>query len=136
MMPLDLKFHHVGIACRDISQTKAFYEALGYVAGEVVEDTLQRVRICLLTHPTAPLLELVEPLGDDSPVVRTLSASGVTPYHFCYETSDIDATIAALRREHRFVLVARPVPACALGGKRVAFLYQPSTGLIELLEVK
>jgi len=134
MLPLDLKFHHVGIACRNIIQTRAFYEAMGYVAGDVVDDEVQRVRICLLTHPTAPLLELVEPLDDDSPVVRTLNATGVTPYHICYETRDIDAAITAMRHEHRFVLVARPVPACALGDRRVAFLYQPDTGLVELLQ--
>ena len=135
MMDLQLSFHHIGIACRDIEKTKAFYLELGYTATSTVDDPLQHVRVVFLDKPGEPRLELLEPIGNQSPVLRTLSAVGVSPYHMCYEVSDMDETIVTLR-EHRFLLVNGPVPACAMNNCRVAFLFNKNTGLIELVEAK
>ena len=128
-----LNFHHIGIACRDIEKTKAFYLQQGYTATPIVEDPLQHVRISFLDKDGGPRLELLEPIGDQSPVARTLATSGVTPYHICYEVPDLEEAIATLRSQ-RFLLVNGPVPACALDNRRIAFLFQKNTGLIELLE--
>lgn len=130
-----LKFDHIGIACRDIEKTKAFYLAMGYEASSVVEDPIQHVRICFLANSEAPRLELLEPLDEQSPVARTLEMAGVSPYHLCYRVEDIDDTIARLRSQ-RFLLVSGPVPACAMENRRVAFLFQKNTGLIELVEAQ
>lgn len=128
-----LTFDHIGIACRDIEKTKVFYLSMGYEASETVEDVLQHVRICFLNKEGEPCLELLEPLDEQSPVLRTLSAVGVSPYHICYRVQDIEAAIAMLRGK-RFLLVSGPVPACAMQDRRVAFLFQKNTGLIELVE--
>ena len=132
-MDSELVFQHIGIACRDIDKTREFYLGLGYTASPVVDDPLQHVRICFLDKEGAPRLELLQPLDDQSPVARTLATAGVTPYHFCYEVRNIDEAIAALRTK-RFLLVSGPVPACALGDRRIAFLYNKNNGLIELVE--
>ena len=127
-----LTFHHIGIACRDIDKTKAFYVNMGYVPADVVDDPLQHVKVCFLDKEGAPRIELLAPLDEQSPVLRTLS-SGVSPYHICYQVSDLDEAIAELRKQH-FLLVNGPVPACAMGDRRIAFLFQKHTGLIELVE--
>ena len=132
-MEPELLFHHIGIACRDIAKSQVFYTAMGYEAAPVVDDPLQHVRVSFLEKDGSPRLELLEALDDKSPVARTLDAVGVTPYHICYEVQDIDAAIAMLR-ERRFLLVNGPVPACAMENRRVAFLFQKNTGLIELVE--
>ena len=67
-----LSFHHIGIACRDIEATKPFYIAQGYVASETVFDPVQSVNICFLDKAGMPRIELLSPIGEDSPVVRTL----------------------------------------------------------------
>ena len=134
-MDLQLTFHHIGIACRDIEKTKLFYMELGYTATPTVDDPLQHVRVAFLDKTGEPRLELLEPLDDESPVNRTLSALGVTPYHLCYAVSDINQAIDSLR-ERRFLLVSAPVAACAMDDQRVAFLFNKNTGLIELVEVK
>ena len=128
-----LTFDHIGIACRDIEKTKLFYLSMGYETSATVEDVLQHVRICFLNKEGEPCLELLEPLDEQSPVLRTLSAVGVSPYHICYKVQDIEAAIAMLRGQ-RFLLVSGPVPACAMQDRRVAFLFQKNTGLIELVE--
>lgn len=126
-------FHHVGIACRDVEKSKAFYLGLGYTASPVVDDQLQHVKVCFLSKPGSPTLELLEPLDDQSPVSRTLHAVGVAPYHMCYTVEDIKKAIAALRGR-RFLLVSGPVPACAMDDHSIAFLFHKDTGLIELVE--
>ena len=130
-----LTFHHIGIACRDIAKTQDFYLGQGYTASPVVEDPLQHVRISFLEKEGAPRIELLEPLDDQSPVARTLATSGVSPYHMCYEVQDIEAAVNHLRGQ-RFLLVNGPVPACAMGDRRIAFLFQKNTGLIELVEAQ
>ena len=128
-----LTFHHIGIACRDIGKTRDFYVSMGYVPADVVDDPLQHVKVCFLDKEGAPRIELLAPLDEQSPVLRTLESSGVSPYHICYQVSDIEEAIAGLRQQ-RFLVVNGPVPACAMGDRRIAFLYQRHTGLIELVE--
>lgn len=132
-MENELRFHHVGIACRDIEATKPFYVNQGYVASPTVDDPLQDIRICFLDKPGMPRLELLAPVDEHSPVNRTLATSGVTPYHICYEVDDIGAAVKELRQQ-RFVCVSKPTPACAIKNRRVCFLYSQNVGLIELVE--
>lgn len=101
----------------------------------MTDDPIQQVRVCFLVKGGEPRLELLEPIGDDSPVKRTLETAGVTPYHLCYEVEDITAAIDELRRQ-RFLLVSGPVPACAMDDRRVAFLFKKDNGLIELVEAQ
>ncbi len=133
-MENNLRFHHIGIACHDIEATKQFYTAQGYTAGETFDDPLQNVRICFLDKPGMPSLELLAPIDDKSPIVRTLETSGVTPYHICYEVANIAETVEELRSQH-FMQVSKPLPACAINGRSVCFLYSKTVGLIELVEI-
>lgn len=128
-----LAFHHIGIACRDIAKTKSLYLSMGYKASPVVEDPVQHVRICFLDNDNAPRIELLEPLDQDSPVSRTLDKVGVSPYHICYEVTDIVDAITRLRAQ-RFILVNGPVAAPAMDGRRIAFLFNKNNGLIEVVE--
>lgn len=132
-MEPQLTFHHIGIVCRDIAKSQTFYTLMGYRASDVIDDPLQHVRVCFLEKEDAPRLELLEPLDDESPVARTLATAGVTPYHLCYEVEDIDAAMTALRGQ-RFLPVKEPLSACAMDNRRVAFMFQKNTGLIELVE--
>ena len=132
-MDNELRFHHIGIACRDIDDTKAFYVAQGYSASEIIDDLLQDVRVCFLNKLEMPLIELLAPIDDKSPVNRTIEASGVTPYHICYEVDDIIEASKELKSQH-FVQVSKPTPACAVGNRRVCFMYSKNNGLIELVE--
>lgn len=128
-----MMFHHFGIACKDILRTSECYKAMGYETGEVIFDSLQNVNICFLTHPTMPLVELLSPVDENSPVVQILDKVGTTPYHTCYEVEDLDEAIKSFRKQ-RYVTVAKPKQACAIENRRVAFLYNPDMGLIELVE--
>ncbi len=110
------------------------YEALGYsrVGQDVYEDRIQNVRLCFLQRVGDPLIELVAPVGQSSPVAGILNKVRTSPYHTCYEVTDIVATQATLRESGLFP-VGRIVPAVAFDGRLVCFMYSPYAGLVELL---
>ena len=70
-----------------------------------------------------PRIELLAPLDENSPVNRTLEASGVTPYHICYEVENLEKTVKTKKKE-KFVKVSKPAPACAINNRRVVFLFK------------
>ncbi len=129
-----LKIHHIGIATDDITLTKHFYEQLGYVASAPIADPIQRVLICLLTHPNHVPIELVQPLTEKSSVNKILSKNGVTPYHICYEVEDIDSVFDLLTEHENFIPLFRPVEATAMGDKLICYLYRKDVGYIEIIE--
>lgn len=128
-----IQFHHFGIACKEIDKTADAYTRLGYSKGETIFDPLQNINICFLKHSEMPLVELLSPVDENSPIVQILEKNGVTPYHTCYSVDDLDNAVKVFKRM-RYVVVSKPKEACAIEGRRVAFLYNANMGLIELVE--
>lgn len=128
--------HHVGIAVRDLARAIPAYErTYGYrlISGPF-DDPIQNVSVCFLRRSEADVvLELVAPLGPDSPIHRILKKSGGT-YHLCYEIADIEAAIARLRELGCFH-VSGPVPAVAFEQRKIAWMMDKEGLLIELLEM-
>lgn len=69
-----MKFHHIGVAVKDISATG------GYKQSDTIFDPIQNVNICWLTKENMPVVELLEPVDETSPVNKILEKNGVTPY--------------------------------------------------------
>ena len=128
-----MEFHHVGIAVQSIEETAKWYVAAGYCLTATVEDAIQNVRIAFLKRNDSPLLELVEPADKTSPVCNILKKAGVSAYHFCYETNNMQETIEDLEKQD-FKLLVEPVKAIAFNNRKISFLYHINIGLIELLE--
>lgn len=128
-----LKFHHIGVAVRSIDETAALYENGGYKKSSIVFDPVQNVNICWLTKKSMPIVELLEPVDENSPVNRTLEKNGVAPYHTCYIAEDLESAVKELRTM-KYVVVSKPVAAVAFRGCRVCFLFNRNAGLIELVE--
>lgn len=127
------RFHHVGVAVLSIKKAAAWYENAGYKRSSTLEDPVQKVRICWMSHDGAPLVELVEPMGNDSPVSPILKRAGPGPYHSCYCVPDLGKAVAKLRQGGALQL-GRPVPAPAISGSSIVFMYSRDAGLIELVE--
>jgi len=132
-MQAGLIFHHLGYATRSIEQSLETFAFLGYLPQRIEEDEVNHARLALLVREGSPDIELVEGLGDDSPVKSMLDKNGVCPYHVCYEADAFDAVIAGFRK-HGFSLLFRPRPAVLFDGRRICYLYHKNMGLVELLE--
>lgn len=129
----DFNFHHIGIAVWNIDQTAQYYIDAGYKKTETIIDKIQNIKICFLIKENMPMLELLAPIDEHSPVNRTLDKMGVSPYHCCYSVDDMNDAIYRLKKK-KFVPLIKPVEACAINGKRVCFLFNKTVGLIELVE--
>lgn len=77
-------------------------------------------------------MELVAPLGPDSPIHRTLKKGG-GPYHICYQVPDLSAAIGSLTGQGSF-LISGPVPAVAFERREIAWLMTEADLLVELLQ--
>lgn len=98
MLP-DFKFHHIGIAVWDIEETALYYVDAGYMKAETVIDEIQNVKICFLTKENMPMLELLAPVDENSPVNRILNKMGVSPYHCCYLVDDMEDAVCRLKKK-------------------------------------
>jgi methylmalonyl-CoA/ethylmalonyl-CoA epimerase len=128
-------FHHVGVAVRNIQQAIASYESLfayKLIAGPF-DDPMQNVSVCFLSRGGRDTtIELVAPLGPNSPIDRTLKKGGGT-YHVCYEVPDMTAAISHLT-ERGSLLLSGPVPAVAFEMREIAWLMTETELLVELVQ--
>lgn len=129
-----MKVDHIGYAVKNIDLSLQSFQELGFSFEPVVEDLDRNISISFGWLGDYRI-ELVSPLDTTlpSPVDNILKKSGNTPYHICYASNSFDADIQDLQKK-RFLLTIPPAPACAFGGKRVAFLYHIQIGLLEIVE--
>lgn len=126
------RLNHVAIAVPDLAAAAAQYRALlGAEVGSPQDEVAHGVRVVFITLPNSKI-ELLEPLGDASPIARFLQKSpGGGIHHLCYEVADIAAA-----RDHLVANGARVLgpPKIGAHGKPVIFLHPGDfTGtLIEL----
>ncbi|WP_017494970.1 VOC family protein [Flavobacterium sp. WG21] len=129
-----MRVHHYGVATKSISKSVKAFATLGYSeCSEVIFDPLQGVNLLFLKNENDHLIELVEPAVAENPVSKILAKSGSSLYHICYEVDNIDEKIEELKKQ-RFVQIIPPTPAVAFDGRKICFFYNPTLGLIELLE--
>lgn len=92
------RLNHVAIAVPDIKAATATYrDVLGGVVSEEVEQPDHGVTTVFVELPNTKI-ELLEPLGDDSPISNFLKNNGSGGmHHVCYEVEDIDSAIAKMK---------------------------------------
>lgn len=127
------RFHHIGYVTDSIANTSALYVQAGYHATPIIDDVIQRVKICFLTKDGFPRIELIEPIDEQSSVNKIFKKNGVSPYHVCYEVDDINATVDELVDVQEYIPLFRPVEAIALDNKLICYLYKKEIGFIELV---
>jgi methylmalonyl-CoA/ethylmalonyl-CoA epimerase len=136
---LGFKLLHVGVAVPSLQPaTESLAALFGYtaVAGPF-DDPVQKVAVNFLaaSESDAVEIELIAPLGEESPIRAMLAKNGGGAYHLCFETQDIEAALVHAEN-NGCVVVARPVPAVAFDGRRIAWIYTPARQLFELVEAR
>ena len=117
---------HIGVAVEDIDAALALYErdyAMTLVHREVVEA--QGVEAVLLDVGENHV-ELLAPLGPDTPVGKFLAKRGPGMHHVAYQVEDIEAALATLRDAG--LRLIDETPRAGIRGSRVAFLHPASSG--------
>ena len=132
---MDMKIHHLGYAVSSIEKSMPVFEVLGWkTSSGITDDVPRKVRIAFL-EKDGQQLELVAPLGEDSPVHQALKQNkGVpTPYHICYEVESLDTARIELKKKG-FMPFIQAAPAPAIDNRRVEWFFALNLGIIELVE--
>jgi methylmalonyl-CoA/ethylmalonyl-CoA epimerase len=141
VLPLLTRLDHVGIACRDLDAAIGRYQAtfgLEVVSLEVNEE--QGVREAMLGVGVVGgglrpgYVQLLEPLGPDTPVGRFLARRGEGLHHVGYGVSDVRDALAAIGSLGVRLLDERPRHGSM--GASIAFLHPADLGgvLTELVQ--
>jgi methylmalonyl-CoA/ethylmalonyl-CoA epimerase len=121
-----LSVHHVGIAVEDLDQAADFWSAL---LGAEVEhrDTVEDQGVEAVSLRTGSgRIELLAPLGPDTPVGRFLAKRGPGMHHVAFEVESLAAELDRLRRDG--VQLIDEQPRNGLFGLQVAFVHPEATG--------
>ena len=118
--------HHVGIAVADLDASLLVYEELFGARlehRESVED--QGVEAASLRVGESRI-ELLRPLGPDTPVGRFLAKRGPGMHHVAFEVDDVGAELVRLRADGAQLI--DDSPRRGLFGLQVAFVHPEATG--------
>ena len=116
--------HHLGVAVDDLDSALVTYARLFGAEVEhraTVED--QGVRAASLRIGNGRI-ELLEPLGEDTPIGRFIANRGPGMHHVAYEVTDLEATLAELADAGADLIDERPREG--LFGLEVAFVHPDS----------
>lgn len=125
---------HIGVAVDDLDAALALYEGsfgMPVAHRETVND--QGVEAVLLDVGDCHV-ELLRPLGPETPVGKFLERKGPGLHHVAYRVDDIDATLANLREQG--IELIDSTPRVGIRNSRVAFVHPRATGsvLTEIVE--
>ncbi len=117
------RLNHVAIAVRDIAKAVDVYRRmLGAQVSDPMPQPAHGVTTVFISLPNTKI-ELIEPLGDASPIAKFLDRNpdgGI--HHVCYEVDDIEAARERLKGQGARVL-GDGEPKMGAHGKPVLFLH-------------
>jgi methylmalonyl-CoA/ethylmalonyl-CoA epimerase len=121
-----LNLHHLGIAVDDLDAAILVYSDLFGATlehRERVED--QGVEAASLRVGESRI-ELLQPLGPETPVGRFLAKRGPGMHHMAFEVEDLSAELERLKAHD--VLLIDEQPRRGMFGLQVAFVHPEATG--------
>jgi len=120
------RIDHIGVAVEDIEDSLALYRDVFHMQvahREIVEE--QGVEAVLLDVGENHV-ELLAPLGPDTPVGKFLAKRGPGLHHVAYRVADIDQTLSALSEAGVRLIDERS--RIGIRNSKVAFVHPASTG--------
>ena len=118
--------HHVGIAVADLDASLLVYEELFGARLEHRESVEDQGVEAASVRVGESRIELLRPLGPDTPVGRFLAKRGPGMHHVAFEVDDLVAELVRLRAEGAQLI--DDSPRRGLFGLQVAFVHPEATG--------
>ncbi|NQU96589.1 MAG: VOC family protein [Chloroflexi bacterium] len=127
------RFHHVGIAVRDIEKAIERYRDLfGLSSGPIMENA-DRTALAAVVNAGGANIELLQPLNEGSPFNEFLGDRDEAIHHICFAVESIDKALGYLQSKE--VDLADAEPRRGFNG-HIFFTRESSTGVsIELSEL-
>lgn len=134
-MRLFVGVDHVGVAVRSLDEAVSIYrDVLGFRLDGVHVLTERKVRVAFFSSGGDTRIELLEPLGSDSPVAKFLESRGEGVHHIAVKVKGIEAILVELKRKG--IVLVDEKPRIGAEGAKIAFIHPKSTKgvLLELYE--
>ena len=125
---------HVGIAVRDLNAAIAFYEKT-FGASFTYRHTAQDQGVEeAMAQIGESWIQLLQPLGPDTPVGKFIASRGEGVHHIGYGVSDVKAALDELKGYDIRLIDEHPRPGSR--GASIAFIHPKSVGgvLVELVQ--
>jgi methylmalonyl-CoA/ethylmalonyl-CoA epimerase len=125
---------HVGVAVKNLEEAISVYrDVLGFklLGVHVLEE--RKVRVAFLSTGGETQIELLEPLGGESPIAKFLENRGEGVHHIAVIVDDIEEVLKDFKK--RGVALVDEKPRVGAEGKKIAFIHPKSTKgvLLELV---
>ena len=121
-----LSVHHIGIAVVDLDESIERYGALFGATVEQRETVEEQGVEAASLRVGSSRVELLRPLGPETPVGRFLTKRGPGLHHVAFEVADLAAELDRLRADG--VQLIDESPRDGLYGLQVAFVHPEATG--------
>jgi methylmalonyl-CoA epimerase len=116
------KIDHIGLAVEDLEGSlEKWAKIFGFKRSEIEPLPHRGVRVAYLFPEEGPAIELVSPLGEESPVKKFLETRGEGLHHFCFQVKDLRKFMNELNARGLSFLTDEPVAGA--GGSQIAFIH-------------
>ncbi|MEM3699990.1 MAG: methylmalonyl-CoA epimerase [Candidatus Bathyarchaeia archaeon] len=125
---------HVGVAVKNLDEAISIYQnVLGFELEGVHVLSERKVKVAFLFSGGETRIELLEPLGSDSPVAKFLDSRGEGIHHIAVKVENIEAVLDDFKRKG--VVLVDEKPRIGAEGAKIAFVHPKSTKgvLLELI---
>ncbi|MEM3579047.1 MAG: methylmalonyl-CoA epimerase [Candidatus Bathyarchaeia archaeon] len=125
---------HVGIAVKNLDEAIGVYrDVLGFKLLGIHVLTERKVKVAFLSTGGETKIELVEPLGSDSPVAKFLESRGEGIHHIAVKVDNIEKVLEEFKGKG--IILVDEKPRMGVEGKKIAFVNPKSTKgvLLELV---
>lgn len=126
---------HVGVAVKNLDEAiKVYRDLLGFELKGVHVLKERKVRVAFFSTGNESQIELLEPLGADSPVSKFLETRGEGIQHIAMKVDNIESVLNGLRQKG--IVLVDEKPRDGAEGKKIAFVNPKSTKgvLLELVQ--
>ena len=129
-----LSIEHLGIAVDSIDKAAPFWKHILSISHRSTENVIDQGVVTDIYDTGQGKVELLEALGEDSPIAKFLDKRGPGIHHVCFEVIDINSAINELKENN--INVLSDEPTIGAEGYKVVFIHPKSTGgiLVELAE--
>lgn len=129
-----MKIDHICFAVKNVGEGIAYWEnVFGYrQMTEVVQNSLQKVKVVFLCKEESVLVKLIEPVEDNQSLINFVNRGGGF-HHLCFRVDDMENQISELKEKGLLMLVP-PQPGEAFNNHDIAFMLARYGLNVELID--
>ena len=131
-----MKIDHICFAVKDLKEGISYWnEVFGYIQmTEVIENSLQKVKVTFLSRADSILVKLIEPNEGNQSLMNFVNRGGGF-HHICFRCSDVNSQMNELSAKGLITLVP-PQPGEAFNNNLIGFMLAKHGINIELIDTE